>query len=259
MKIVVCIKQVPDTTVVKIDPKTGTLIREGVPSIINPEDKNALEEALRLKDEHGAHVTVITMGPPQAKDALRESLAMGADEAILITDRAFAGADTLATSEALAGAIRKLPYDIILGGRQAIDGDTAQVGPEIAEHLGIPQVTYVQDVKVEGNKVTVNRALENGHEIIEVQTPVLLTAIKELNEPRYMNARDIYESANKEIQIWTADDIDVDKSKLGLSGSPTKVKKSMTKEVKGQGEIVNMAPKDAVEHVLAKLKEKHYI
>lgn len=259
MKIVVCIKQVPDTTVVKIDPKTGTLIRDGVPSIINPEDKNALEGALRLKDDHGAHVTVVTMGPPQAKDALREALAMGADEAILITDRAFAGADTLATSEALAGAIKRLPYDIILGGRQAIDGDTAQVGPEIAEHLGIPQVTYVQDIKVDGNKIIINRALENGHEIIEVQTPVLLTAIKELNEPRYMNAKDIYESANKEIQIWTADDIDVDKSKLGLSGSPTKVKKSMTKEVKGQGEVVNMPPKDAVEHVFAKLKEKHYI
>ncbi len=260
MNIVVCIKQVPDTTVVKIDPKTGTLIREGVPSIINPEDKNALEEALRLKDENVAHVTVITMGPPQAKDALREALSMGADEAILITDRAFAGADTLATSQALAGALRKLPYDIILGGRQAIDGDTAQVGPEIAEHLGIAQVTYVQEVKVlNDGKLLINRALEDGYENIEVKTPVLLTAIKELNEPRYMNSWDIYRSINKEIKIWTADDIDVDKSKLGLSGSPTKVKKSMTKEVKGQGEIVKKPANEAVEYVFSKLREKHYI
>ncbi|SFB44797.1 electron transfer flavoprotein subunit beta/FixA family protein [Clostridium frigidicarnis] len=259
MKIVVCIKQVPDTTVVKIDPKTGTLIREGVPSIINPEDKHALEEALVLKNTYNAHVTVITMGPPQAKDALREALAMGADEAILISDRAFAGADTLATSEALAGALRKLEYDIIFAGRQAIDGDTAQVGPEIAEHLNIPQVTYVQEVKFEDNKFTINRALENGYEILEVQSPVLLTAIKELNEPRYMNSWDIYASADKEIKLWTADDIDVDKSKLGLSGSPTKVKKSMTKEVKGQGEIINKPAGEAVEYLLSKLKEKHYI
>lgn len=259
MNIVVCLKQVPDTTAVKIDPKTGTLIREGVPSIINPEDKHALEEALVLKDKYGAKVTVISMGPLQAKNALREALSMGADEAILITDRAFAGADTLATSEALAGALRKLEYDIVFAGRQAIDGDTAQVGPEIAEHLNIPQVTYVQDVKVEGDKLIVNRALENGHEIIEVKTPVLLTAIKELNKPRYMNAKDIFASANKEILTWSADDIDVDKSKLGLSGSPTKVKKSWAKEVKGGGELINRDAEDAASYVVVKLKEKHYI
>lgn len=144
MNIVVCLKQVPDTTAVRIDPKTGTLVREGVPSIINPEDKNALEESLVLKDKYGAKVTVISMGPPQAKNALKEALSMGADEAILITDRAFAGADTLATSKALAGALKKIDYDIVFAGRQAIDGDTAQVGPEIAEHLNIPQITYVQ-------------------------------------------------------------------------------------------------------------------
>ena len=184
---------------------------------------------------------------------------MGADEVILITDRAFAGADTLATSEALAGAIRKLEYDIIFAGRQAIDGDTAQVGPEIAEHLNIPQVTYVQDVKVEGDKLIVNRALEDGYEIIEVKTPVLLTAIKELNVPRYMNAKDIFASANKEIKIWSADDIDVDKSKLGLSGSPTKVKKSWAKEVKGGGELIKRDAEDAASYIVVKLKEKHYI
>lgn len=259
MKIVVCLKQVPDTTAVRIDAKTGTLIREGVPSIINPEDKNALEEALRLKDEHDAHVTVISMGPPQAESALREALCMGADEAILITDRAFAGADTLATSKALAGALRRLKYDIVFAGRQAIDGDTAQVGPEIAEHLDIPQVTYVQEVKVEKDGLLVNRALEDGYELIAVKTPVLLTAIKELNDPRYMNVRYIFQTANKEIIKWSADDIDVDKDELGLKGSPTKVKKSTTKESKGVGEIVNKPVQEAVSYVLGRLREKHYI
>lgn len=259
MKIVVCLKQVPDTTVVRIDPKTGTLIREGVPSIINPEDKNALEEALRLKDEHDAYVTVISMGPPQAESALREALCMGADEAILITDRAFAGADTLATSKALAGALRRLQYDIVFAGRQAIDGDTAQVGPEIAEHLDIPQVTYVQEVKLEKDGLLVNRALEDGYELIKVKTPVLLTAIKELNDPRYMNVKYIFETANKEIIKWSADNIDVDKDELGLKGSPTKVKKSTTKESKGVGEIVNKPVQEAVSYVLARLREKHYI
>ena len=259
MNIVVCLKQVPDTTAVKIDPKTGTLIRDGVPSIINPEDKHALEAALTLKDNVGGKVTVVSMGPPQAKNALREALCMGADEAILITDRAFAGADTLATSKTLAGAIRTLEYDIVFAGRQAIDGDTAQVGPEIAEHLNIPQVTYVQDVKVEDDGLLINRALEDGYELIKVNTPVLLTAIKELNEPRYMNVRYIFDTANTEIKVWSADDLEVNKEELGLKGSPTKVKKSMTKEAKGAGELINEVPGEAVKYVLGKLKEKHYI
>ena len=259
MNIVVCVKQVPDTTVVKIDPKTGTLIREGVPSIINPEDKHALEAALQIKEREGAHVTVISMGPLQAKDALREALCMGADEAILLTDRAFAGADTLATSRALAAAIKTLDYDIIIGGRQAIDGDTAQVGPEIAEHLGLPQVTYVQDVEIGENEVVVNRALEDGYEIIKVQTPCLLTAIEELNHPRYMNVGLIFDTADKEIKVMTAAELDVDLAELGLNGSPTKVKKSMTKEAKGAGEIVKESVPEAVSYVLGKLKEKHYI
>ena len=259
MKIVVCLKQVPDTTVVKIDPKTGTLIRDGVPSIINPEDKHALEAALQLKDNYGAHLTVISMGPPQAKNALREALCMGADEAILLTDRAFGGADTLATSKAIAAAIKELEYDIIFAGRQAIDGDTAQVGPEIAEHLNVPQVTYVQDVKVEEDGLIVNRALEDGYELIKVQTPVLLTAIEELNNPRYMNVQYIFDTVNKEVKMMTAADIDVPVEELGLKGSPTKVKKSMTKEAKGAGEIVKESAPEAVAYVLGKLKEKHYI
>lgn len=259
MNIVVCVKQVPDTTIVKIDPKTGTLIREGVPSIINPEDKHALEEALVLKDRYGAKVTVVSMGPPQAQAALREALAMGADEAILLAGREFAGSDTLATSYALSAVLRKLDYDIVFAGRQAIDGDTAQVGPEIAEHLNISQVTYVQEVKIEGDILYVKRALEDGYELIEVKAPVLLTAIKELNKPRYMNVYDIFASKDKEIKVWGINDIEVDRAQLGLAGSPTKVKKSMTKEVKGQGEIINKPVDEAVSYAIEKLKAKHYI
>lgn len=259
MKIVVCIKQVPDTNEVKIDPVTGTLIRDGVPSIINPDDKNALEEALRLKDEIGAHVTVITMGPPQAQSALREALSMGADEAILLSDRAFAGADTMATSLALAKAIEKLEYDFIFAGRQAIDGDTAQVGPEMAEHLNLAQVTYVEKVDVDGNELIVNRALEDGYETIRVKMPCILTAVKELNNPRYMNMSDIFSCYSKEIKMMTAADLDVDKARLGLSGSPTKVKKSFTKGPKEKGEMVNLPPFEAASYVAAKLKEKHLI
>lgn len=259
MNVVVCLKQVPDTTEVKIDPKTGTLMREGVPSIINPDDKNALEEALKLKDDFNARVTVISMGPLQAEVALREALAMGADEAILISDRAFAGADTLATSYALAAALQKLEYDIVLVGRQAIDGDTAQVGPEIAEHLGIPQVTYVEKVQVDGNELIVRKAWEDGYEVLRVGMPVVLSAIKELNVPRYMHMSGIFEAFKKEIKTWTADDIDVDDSLLGLSGSPTKVKKSAAKEPKGAGELVDKPAEEAAECIVSKLKEKHYL
>ncbi|MEW9096341.1 MAG: electron transfer flavoprotein subunit beta/FixA family protein [Clostridiaceae bacterium] len=259
MNIIVCLKQVPDTTEVKIDPVTGTLIREGVPSIINPDDKNALEEALRLKEENGAKVTIVSMGPPQAEVALREALAMGADEAILISDRAFAGADTLATSRVLAAAVNKLEYDIVFAGRQAIDGDTAQVGPEIAEHLNLPQITYVEKVEVDGKELKVRKAWEDGYENIRVQMPVLLTAIKELNEPRYMSVGNIFGAFDKEIKVWNADFLGVDKSLLGLAGSPTKVKKSTTKEAKGKGEIVNLPAKEAAALAVAKLKEKHYI
>ena len=260
MNIVVCLKQVPDTNEVKIDPKTGTLIREGVPSIINPDDKNALEESLRLKDEHGAHVTVISMGPPQAEKALREALAMGADEAILVSDRAFAGADTLATSHALAATLKKLDYDIVFAGRQAIDGDTAQVGPEIAEHLNLAQITYVEKVDVIKGGLKVRRAWEDGYEDIEVKTPVLLTAIKELNEPRYMNIKSIFEMfQTKEVKVWSAADIGADIAVLGLKGSPTKVKKSMTKEPKGKGELIQLPAAEAALYVVSKLKENHYI
>lgn len=262
MNIIVCIKQVPDTNEVRIDPVKGTLIREGVPSIINPDDKNALEEALRIKDIYSeAKVTVLTMGPPQADVALREALAMGADEAILLSDRAFAGADTWATSITLAGAIRKLgKFDIIFCGRQAIDGDTAQVGPQIAEHLDIPQITYVEKLEIEGDYVRTHRALEDGYFVIKSEMPVLLTAIKELNEPRYPSIKGIYEAYNeKEVKVWSVNDIEVDTTQIGLKGSPTQVKKSFTPEGKKSGEMLIGTSKEVSRQLIVRLKERQII
>ena len=263
MNIIVCIKQVPDTNEVKIDPVRGTLIREGVPSIINPDDRNALEEALRIKDEHdNVKVTVLSMGPPQADVALREAIAMGADEGILLSDRAFAGSDTWATSTALAAGIKQIGnYDIILCGRQAIDGDTAQVGPQIAEHLNLPQITYIEDLKIEGDKVVANRALEDGHFVIECKMPVLLTAIKELNEPRYPSIKGIYEAhKGDKVKVLSATDVNADFDNLGLNGSPTQVNKSFTpKGRSGVGQIITGSPSDSVKELIVKLKENHLI
>lgn len=261
MKIVVCIKQVPDTTEVKLDPKTGTLIRDGVPSIINPDDKSGLEAALVLKDQIGAHVTVLTMGPPQADVALREALAMGADRAILLTDRAFAGADTWATSSTLAGALKKLDYDVIVAGRQAIDGDTAQVGPQIAEHLNLPSVTYVEELKAEDSSaITVRRAFEDGYQMVKIKTPCLITTLKEMNESRYMRVSGIYEAfEDGKVETWTNADIDVDPANLGLKGSPTKVKKSFTKGAKTAGKVFDVEAKEAAKIIVEKLKEKYII
>lgn len=263
MNIIVCLKQVPDTTEVRIDPVRGTLIREGVPSIINPDDRNALEQALRIKDERDdVTVTVLSMGPPQADVALRESLAMGADKAILLSDRAFAGSDTWATSTALADGIKHIgDYDIILCGRQAIDGDTAQVGPQIAEHLNIPQITYVEDLKIKDSSVVANRALEDGHFVIECDMPVLITAIKELNQPRYPSIKGIYEAHEEgKVVVLSAAEIDADFDNLGLNGSPTKVKKSFTPEGrKGEGEILTGTTEEAVNTLIVRLKEKHLI
>lgn len=263
MNIIVCIKQVPDTDQVRIDEKTGTLIRAGVPSIINPDDRNALEQALRIKDEHGAKVTVLTMGPDQAETALKEAIAMGADEAILLSDRKFAGSDTWATSTALAAGIKDIgDYDIIFCGRQAIDGDTAQVGPQIAEHLDLPQITYAQDFKIDGDKVIVQRALEDGHYIIECETPVLVTAISELNEPRYPSINGIVAAHRTEglIKVLSAEDVKADETNLGLKGSPTKVNKSFTPEGRsGAGEIFDGEFKNSVKELIVRLQKEHYI
>lgn len=259
MKVVVCIKQVPDTTEVKLDPKTGTLIREGVPSIMNPDDKGGLELALQLKDKYNAHVTVITMGPPQADAILREAFAMGVDRAILLTDRKFAGADTLATSNALAGALRCIDYDLIITGRQAIDGDTAQVGPQIAEHLDIPQVTYLEDLKVKDNTLTVRKQMEDGYQIVEVDMPCLLSVLSTANQPRYMSVKGIVDCFEKQVEIWTVDNIKVDETKLGLKGSPTKVKQSFAKGMKSKGEVYDVDTEQAVGIIISKLKEKFII
>jgi electron transfer flavoprotein beta subunit len=232
MHIIVCIKQVPDTAQVKIDPETGHLIREGVPSIINPEDKNALEEAVRLKERHGGRITVITMGPKQAEDALREALAMGADEAILLTDAAFRGSDTWATSYTLSQAIKKIgDFDMILCGREALDGNTAQVGPQIAEFLDLASAVYAQKIIVQDDKVTVDSATEDGYTVVETNLPVLITAIKDLNMPRIPTLFDTMEALDKEIILWTADDLGVDKEKLGIKGSFTRIRKTATPDL----------------------------
>lgn len=260
MKIVVCIKQVPDTTEIKLDPVKGTLIRDGVPSIMNPDDKGGLEQALRLKDQFGAEVTVITMGPPQAEAILREAFAMGVDKAILLTDRKFGGADTLATSYTLASALRKLDYDLIIAGRQAIDGDTAQVGPQIAEHLGLPQVTYVEEATFDGNKtLTIRKQTEEGYEVLEVETPCMLTLLATANKPRYMSVAGIMTAYDKEVEIWTAENVDVDPEKIGLKGSPTRVSKSFTKGAKAMGQLFEVSPEEGAQIIYEKLKEKFII
>lgn len=265
MKIVVCAKQVPDTTEVKLDPKTNTLIRDGVPSIINPDDKAGIEAALQLKEKcPGSTVTVVSMGPPQADVALREALAMGCDDALLISDRAFGGADTWATSSTIAAALKKLDYDVIITGRQAIDGDTAQVGPQIAEHLGIPQVSYVEKMDVEGeDTLVVQRQFEDRHQIIEVKTPCLLTALAELADPRYMSVHGVFDAyREKEVKVWGLEDIKdtVNEGNIGLKGSPTRVKKSFTKQAKGVGTILNdLSDDEAVAAIVEKLQEKHII
>ena len=262
MRIAVCVKQVPDTNEIRINPETGTLIRDGVPSILNNDDANALEQALQIKDANpDTTVTVLTMGPPQAREMLQECLAMGADEAILLSDRALGGSDTWATSNALAAGLRKAgPFDLIFAGRQAIDGDTAQVGPQIAEKMGLPQVTYVKEFELEGDAVTVKRALEDGYEKLRVKLPCVLTAIKELNTPRYMSVPGILRAAKAEIQVWSADDIGVDKTTVGLKASPTNVFRSFTPKPKGKGvSVEGDTPKEQAGNLLADLRAKHII
>ncbi|MBQ7758633.1 electron transfer flavoprotein subunit beta/FixA family protein [Anaerotignum sp.] len=263
MKIVVCIKQVPDTVEVKIDPKTGTLIRDGVPSIINHDDKTGIEAALQLKEQLGGTVTVVSMGPPQADVALREALAMGCDEAVLVSGREFGGSDTYATSGILAAALKNVGYDMIITGRQAIDGDTAQVGPQIAEKLHLPQVSYVEEViEAAEDHVVVKRQYEDGYHIIKIKTPCLLIAIAELATPRYMSVRGIVEAYEKEIKILGFEDLkdDLELDMIGLKGSPTNVYQSFTKEVKGAGTILEgLSADEAVKAIMDKLEAKFII
>ena len=260
MKIVVLVKQVPDSTEITVDKKTGTLVRDGVPSIINPDDLAGLEAALELKDANpDVKVTVVSMGPPQAKGMLQETIARGADDAYLITDRRLGGADTCATSRTLAAALKKIGFDLIIAGRQAIDGDTAQVGPQIAEHLGLPVISYAQEIKVDGDSVIVKRQYDDGYHMVKAQMPCLITALSELNDPRYMTPGGIFDAVNAEITtLGRADLVDVDDSNIGLNGSPTKIARASDKVKKGQGE---MAPEDAdpVSYIVGKLKDKHVI
>ena len=265
MKIVVCIKQVPDTNEVKINQETGTLIRDGVKSIMNPDDKNALESALQLKDKYGASVSVLSMGPPQAKEILREALSMGADEVFLISDRKFGGSDTWATATIIASAIEKIgDYDIILCGRQAIDGDTAQVGPEIAEFLNIAQITYVKEIELDRDVLKVKRFTENGDYTYEVKTPVLLTAIKELNTPRYPTVRGIIENygdnSESKIDVISFEDLKVDESQIGLKGSPTNVYKSFVPVKSKSSEIIDgQTVKEITDKLIMKLSEVNLV
>ena len=261
MKIVVCIKQVPDTKGgVKFNPD-GTLDRAAMLAIMNPDDKAGLEAALRIKDEMGAEVTVLTMGLPKADDVLREAMAMGADKAILVTDRVLGGADTWATSSTIAGALRNIDYDLVITGRQAIDGDTAQVGPQIAEHLNLPVISYAEELKIDGDSVIVKRQYEDRYHELKVKMPCLVTALSELNVPRYMTPGRIFDAYDeKEVTVWGRNDLkDLDDANIGLNGSPTKIAKASDKVRKGAGEKVTLDATESVAYIMGKLKEKHVI
>ena len=260
MKIIVCIKQVPDTKGgVQFNPD-GTLNRGAMLTIMNPDDKAGLEAALRLKDQYGAEVTVLTMGLPKAADVLQEAIAMGADKGVLVTDRVLGGADTWATSTTIAGAIRKLDYDLIITGRQAIDGDTAQVGPQISEHLGLPVISYAEGIEIDGDSVIVKRQFDDRYMMLKAKMPCLITALSELNEPRYMTPGGIFDAYKKEITVWGRKDLkDVLDSNLGLKGSPTQIAKASDKVRKGAGEKVELDPAASADYIVGKLAEKHII
>ncbi|MDP8230516.1 MAG: electron transfer flavoprotein subunit beta/FixA family protein [Candidatus Gorgyraea atricola] len=280
MNIIVCIKQVPDTTDIRIDPETNTLIRSGVASIINPFDMYAIEEGIRLKEKFGGKVTILTMGPPQAEDALREAISLGADEAILVSDRAFAGSDTWATSYTLSKAIHKIgDCDLIICGKQAIDGDTAQVGPGISAHLDIPQVAYVKKIEevnlgtrdpIRESKISygagkgqgtssgymrTERMTEEGYEIIESPLPCLITVVKEINEPRLPSLKGKMKAKKIEIKKWGAKDLDVDPDLIGLNGSPTKVVRIFTPPPREKGQMLEGDAKEVSEKLVELLKK----
>lgn len=260
MKIVVCIKQVPDTKGGVKFKADGTLDRTAMLSIMNPDDKAGLEAALRLKDQYGGEVTVLTMGIPKAEDVLREALAMGADKALLVTDRVLGGADTWATSQTIAGALRNLDYDLIITGRQAIDGDTAQVGPQIAEHLHLPVISYAQDIQIDGEYVIVQRQYDDRYHVLRAKMPCLITALSELNQPRYMTPGGIFDAYDAEITVWSRQDLkDVEDSNLGLKGSPTQIARSSDKVRKAEGVKINLDPAESVDFLMEKLREKHVI
>lgn len=261
-KIVVCVKQVPDTAGGVKFKADGTLDRGAMLAIMNPDDKAGLEAALRIKekDPENVKVTLLTMGLPKAEDVLIEGIAMGADDALLVTDRVLGGADTWATSSTIAGALKNMEYDLIITGRQAIDGDTAQVGPQIAEHLNLPVISYAQDIKIDGDSVIVQRQYEDRYHELKAKMPCLITALSELNQPRYMTPGGIFDAYDQEITVWGRADLkDVDDSDLGLKGSPTQIAKASDKVRKGAGEKVTLDATESVDYIMGKLKEKHVI
>jgi electron transfer flavoprotein beta subunit len=257
MNIVVCIKQVPDVADVRIDPETNTLIREGVPSIINPFDLYAIEEAIRLKERMGGEITVLTMGPPQAESALRTAVSMGADHAVLVSDRAFAGSDTLATSYALSMAIRKIEsVDLVICGKQAIDGDTAQVGPGISETLQWGFAAYVR--KIEENRdglLRLERLMDDGYDVLDVNLPAVITVVKEINQPRLPSLKGKMRAKKMEIPVWSAEEIGADPDRIGLKGSPTQVWKIFTPEFRKKGEIIEGEPREQVNRLVAEIRK----
>lgn len=261
MNIIVLVKQVPDTSEVKINRETNTLIRDGVPSIINPFDMYAIEEALRLREQHGGKVTAVTMGPPQAAEALKEAVAMGVDDVVLVSDRAFAGADTWATSYTLAMGIKKIGhFDLVIAGKQAIDGDTAQVGPETADMLGIPFVAYIRKVeKVEPGKMTLERMMDEGYDVVETSLPALITVVKEINQPRFPSLKGKMKAKSLKVATLSAKDIQADENMIGLKGSPTKVVRIFPPAPRGQREILTGTIEQQVDLVARKLKEQSVI
>jgi electron transfer flavoprotein beta subunit len=263
MNIVVLVKQVPNTSEVKLDPKTGNLIREGIESIINPDDRHALEAAIALKQDQGGKVTALSMGPPQAIDAISEAMGMGADEGILLTDRLFAGADTWATSSTLGKALEKIgAFDLILCGRQAIDGDTAQIGPQVADYLNVPHVSYVFDIEaVNKQSLVVKRQLEDGYERIECKLPGLLTVIGKMNRPRYARVDRLLDACREKapIKIWNAADIGAQTKDVGLEGSLTHVIRTFAPKLQRQTEMIQGDAKTSVKTLVGKLKEKRLI
>jgi len=261
MNIVVCIKQVPGTTEVKIDPETNTLIRQGIENIINPFDTYAIEEAVRLKEKHGGKVTVLTMGPPQADAALKEAISVGADEVILLSDRAFAGADTWATANTLAKAIQKIgAFDLIITGRQTIDGDTGQVGPEMSEMLNIPFIAYVSQIEeIKQGYLRVSRMIEEGHEVLETTLPAIITVAKEINIPRLPSLRGMMKSKSAAVTTWGIKELGVSEKEVGLAGSSTQVVKIFFPQRVSQAEVLTGEPAEQVEKLIGKLKEAKLI
>ena len=261
MNIVVCLKQVPGTTQVQIDPQTNTLVRQGIKSVLNPFDAYALEEGVRIRERYTGKVTVITMGPPQADEMLREAISVGADQAILLSDREFAGSDTLATSYTLSQAVRKIAdYDLIICGRQTLDGDTGQVGPELAEMLGLPFIAYVSKVEeVADGTLRVQRLVDEGHESIESTLPAVVTVTKEINVPRLPSLRGMARSKSAQIAVWTAADIEADKESVGRAGSATVVVKTFVPERVRTGQVLSGTVEEQVEALIGKLKETKVI